>query len=73
MRRGSLAIRRTPTQLVLGIVREIFQLGKRFFETHVGVGEDAGKVGNPGLKYNKASDERSWKAMASFLEEIFAG
>src|SRR6266851_4005489 len=33
---------------------------------------DAGKVGNPGLKYNKASDERSWKAMASFFEEIFA-
>src|SRR6266436_7560112 len=32
---------------------------------------DAGKVGNPGLKYNKASDERSWKAMASFFEEIF--
>src|SRR5258708_8696537 len=45
VRRGSLAIRRTPTQLVLGIVREILQLGKRFFETHVGVGEDAGKVG----------------------------
>src|SRR6266851_3243042 len=33
---------------------------------------DAGKVGNPGLKYNKSSDERSWKAMASFFEEIFA-
>jgi len=32
---------------------------------------EAGKVGNPGLKYNKASDERSWKAMASFFEEIF--
>src|SRR5260370_30473485 len=45
VRRGSLTIRRTPTQLVLGIVREILQLGERFFETHVGVGEDAGKVG----------------------------
>jgi hypothetical protein len=26
-----------------------------------------------GLAYNKLSDERSWKAMASFFEEIFAG
>jgi dienelactone hydrolase len=32
---------------------------------------DAGKVGNPGLAYNKLTDERSWKAMASFFEEIF--
>jgi dienelactone hydrolase len=32
---------------------------------------EAGKVGNAGLAYNKLSDERSWKAMASFFEEIF--
>jgi dienelactone hydrolase len=34
---------------------------------------DADKVGAPGIKYNKLSDERSWKAMKSFFEEIFAG
>lgn len=34
---------------------------------------EAGKIGQPGLAYNKLSDERSWKAMASFFEEIFAG
>jgi dienelactone hydrolase len=33
---------------------------------------DAGKIGNPALAYNKATDERSWKAMKSFFEEIFA-
>ncbi len=32
---------------------------------------DAASVGNPGLAYNKLTDERSWKAMASFFEEIF--
>lgn len=34
---------------------------------------DADKVGAPGLAYNKFADERSWKAMKSFFEEIFAG
>ena len=33
---------------------------------------DAGKIGVPALAYNKFADERSWKAMASFFEEIFA-
>lgn len=33
---------------------------------------EAGKIGNPALAYNKLSDERSWKAMKSFFEEIFA-
>jgi len=32
---------------------------------------DAARVGNPGLAYHKLTDERSWKAMASFFEEIF--
>ena len=32
---------------------------------------DAARIGNPGLAYNKLTDERSWKAMASFFEEIF--
>jgi dienelactone hydrolase len=34
---------------------------------------EAGRVGNPGIAYNKASDERSWKAMTAFFEEIFGG
>ena len=33
---------------------------------------DADSLGNPGLKYNKSSDERSWKAMMHFFDEIFA-
>jgi dienelactone hydrolase len=33
---------------------------------------DADKVGMPPLAYNKAADERSWKAMLVFMEEIFA-
>ena len=32
---------------------------------------EADSIGNPGLAYNKLTDERSWKAMASFFEEIF--
>jgi dienelactone hydrolase len=33
---------------------------------------DADKIGNPGIAYNKSADERSWKAMVSRFEEIFA-
>jgi dienelactone hydrolase len=33
---------------------------------------DAAKIGNPALEYNKSVDERSWIAMKSFFEEIFA-
>jgi len=32
---------------------------------------EADSIGNPGLAYNKLTDERCWKAMASFFEEIF--
>jgi len=32
----------------------------------------ANSIGTPGLAYNKQSDERSWKAMREFFEEIFA-
>jgi len=32
---------------------------------------DASKAGVPGVAYNKAADERSWAAMASFFKEIF--
>ena len=33
---------------------------------------EADKIGAAGISYNKSADERSWKAMASFFEEIFA-
>jgi dienelactone hydrolase len=33
---------------------------------------DADRLGNPALSYNKLVDERSWNAMKSFFEEIFA-
>jgi len=32
---------------------------------------EAGSVGNPGIEYNKSADERSWKAMRNFFDEIF--
>ncbi len=33
---------------------------------------DADATGNPALAYNKHADERSWKAMVAFFQEIFA-
>jgi dienelactone hydrolase len=33
---------------------------------------DAGRYGVDGLAYNKQTDERSWKAMLAFFDEIFA-
>ncbi|HXG21773.1 MAG TPA: dienelactone hydrolase family protein [Methylomirabilota bacterium] len=33
---------------------------------------NADSVGTPGLAYNKRTDERSWKAMRMFFDEIFA-
>jgi len=33
---------------------------------------DSSQLGMPGIAYHKPTDERSWKAMKSFLEEIFA-
>jgi dienelactone hydrolase len=33
---------------------------------------EADSVGVAGLGYNKLTDERSWKAMVSFFEEVFA-
>jgi dienelactone hydrolase len=32
----------------------------------------AATVGNPGIAYNKSADERSWAAMRTFFNEIFA-
>jgi dienelactone hydrolase len=33
---------------------------------------DADSVGMAGIRYNKAADQRSWKALTGFFEEIFA-
>jgi dienelactone hydrolase len=32
---------------------------------------DADAAGIPGVKYDKSADERSWKSMKAFYEEIF--
>jgi dienelactone hydrolase len=34
---------------------------------------DADRVGTPGIAYNQLADERSWRAMTGFFEEIFGG
>ena len=33
---------------------------------------EADKRGIPALGYNRSADERSWKAMLAFFEEIFS-
>jgi len=33
---------------------------------------EADKVGNPGISYHRPTDLRSWRALTSFFEEIFA-
>lgn len=33
---------------------------------------NAASVGNPGIAYNKAADDRSWQSMRNFFNEIFA-
>jgi dienelactone hydrolase len=33
---------------------------------------DADSLNNPALKYSKSADERSWKALTDFFQEIFA-
>ena len=33
---------------------------------------NAASVGNPGIAYNQAADERSWKSMRDFFNEVFA-
>jgi len=39
---------------------------------HSFTNREADALGNPGIKYNKSADERSWKSMVSFFEEVFA-
>jgi dienelactone hydrolase len=34
---------------------------------------EADKVGNPGMKYDRAADEDSWKKMREFLQKQFSG
>jgi dienelactone hydrolase len=33
---------------------------------------DAARMQNPALEYHKLADERSWKAMLSFFDELFS-
>ncbi len=67
-----------PTEQLLGFMKEMgaagadWQLISYGGTVHSFTNPDADSLGNPGLKYNKLSDERSWQAMIDFFQEIFA-
>jgi dienelactone hydrolase len=39
---------------------------------HAFTNRDADRLGNPVLAYNARADARSWSALRTFLEEVFA-
>src|SRR5581483_6503493 len=49
-----------------------WQLIKFGGATHSFTNPDSDKHGIPGLSYTKKADERSWKLMEQFFDEIFA-
>jgi len=67
-----------PTEQLTAFMQEMTKAGADWQlisyggTVHSFTNPDADSLGNPGLKYNKLSDERSWKAMLDFFEEIFA-
>jgi dienelactone hydrolase len=67
-----------PAEQVKGFIEEMNKAGADWQiityggTVHSFTNPEADSLGNPGLKYNKLSDERSWKAMLDFFEEIFA-
>jgi dienelactone hydrolase len=67
-----------PPEQLQGFVKEMTESGAIWQVINYGgtvhsfTNPEADSLGNPGLKYNKLSDERSWKAMVNFFEEIFA-
>jgi dienelactone hydrolase len=67
-----------PSDQVRGFIEEMTKAGADWQMINYGgtvhsfTNPDADSLGNPGLKYKKSSDERSWKAMAQFFDEIFA-
>src|SRR5271163_2361246 len=68
-----------PAEQLRGLVEELTKAGADWQIINYGgtvhsfTNPDADSLGNPGLKYNKLSDERSWKAMTNFFDEILAG
>jgi dienelactone hydrolase len=67
-----------PAEQLKGFIDELTKAGADWQIINYGgtvhsfTNPDADSLGNPGLKYNKSSDERSWKAMTDFFTEIFA-
>ncbi len=67
-----------PAEQIKGLIEEMttagadWQLINYGGTVHSFTNPDADSLGNPALKYNKLSDERSWKAMTLFFDEIFA-
>ena len=67
-----------PADQVKGLIDELTKAGADWQLINYGgtvhsfTNPDADSLGNPALKYNKLSDERSWKALTNFFEEIFA-
>jgi dienelactone hydrolase len=68
-----------PAEHVTALINELTKAGADWQIINYGgtvhsfTNPEADSRGNPALKYNKLSDERSWKAMTSFFDEIFAG
>src|SRR5271170_6687281 len=67
-----------PAEQIKGLIEEMTKAGADWQIINYGgtvhsfTNPDADSLGNPALKYNKSSDERSWKAMTDFFGEIFA-
>jgi dienelactone hydrolase len=67
-----------PAEQIKGLIEEMTKAGADWQLINYGgtvhsfTNPDADSLGNPALKYNKLADERSWKAMTSFFDEIFA-
>jgi len=68
-----------PADQLRGLIEEMTKSGADWQVINYGgtvhsfTNPEADSLGNPGLKYNKSSDERSWKAMMHFFDEIFTG
>jgi dienelactone hydrolase len=66
-----------PAEQVKGLIEEMTKAGADWQIINYGgtghsfTNPEADSLGNPGLKYNELSDDRSWKAMTNFFDEIF--
>jgi dienelactone hydrolase len=68
-----------PREQVTALIEELTKVGADWQIINYGgtvhsfTNPEADSRGVPALKYNKLSDERSWKSMMNFFDEIFAG